>query len=180
MTSSDTERADALAALRQENTPPTGAERPVERTGVEVGEGDVTRLVVSDRFPFTVADKTARNGYRYLLANRGDLVHISSGQAERGEQLGALVDPDAAGPTPSSPAASGDEADEEQLAGMNATDLVAWLNAHPDQRDRVRAVEQGRDRPRSTVMSALDQLDEHYRAQAEADAEDEELDAEEA
>lgn len=156
MTSTDP-RAEALAAYvdAEQANAEARASLPTA-TGEEVGDGNTTRMVVASRFPFIDGDGL------YQQAQRGDLVHVKRDQAERGEALGALIDPDNP-PTPE-PASTGRDASDEDLAAMKAPNLVAWVNANPGERDRVRSLEENR-RPkdqRVTVINTLDQLDTAY------------------
>lgn len=159
------DRSAALAAMARSTAADraTGAVLPAS-TGVEYGDGDVTRLVTSSRFPFLDKDGN------YQLANRGDTVHVSAEQAERGEKLGALADVD--NPPTTVPDPNADDLTDEQLSTMGAPELVAWVNGHPDQRDRVRRLEEARPRKaqRITVLRTVEQLDTAYTAQDDAEA----------
>lgn len=156
MTSTDP-RAEALAALTsaEQANAEANAELPTA-TGVEVGTGNTSRMVIAARFPFIDGDGL------YQQASRGDIVHVKRDQAERGEHLGALIDPHNP-PTPE-PANTGRHASDEDLAAMRAPTLVAWVNANPEERDRVRGLEENRREKdqRVTVLNTLDQLDNAY------------------
>lgn len=167
------DRSTALAAMAAQRDADAEASSSLPAlTGDELGDGDVTRLVVSARFPFI----DSAGGYQF--ANRGDIVHITAEQADRGESLDALVDPD--NPPTAGEDPTGGKTDEE-LGALSAPALVSWVNSHPEQLDRVRALEEAREEPRVTVTRTLDRLEEARGTQADTEAEEpvEELDEDE-
>lgn len=46
--------------------------------------------------------------------------------------------------------------------GLNADETIAYANENPNQREAVRAAEQARDKPRKTVLDALDDAPGEY------------------
>lgn len=75
-------------------------------------------------------------------------------------------------PAPDGPTAAGDAtftpATDAELAAMNAEPLVAYLNQHNDELDRVEAIESRRSTPRQSVTAAITRIREEQAAQAAA------------
>lgn len=159
MTASSTERAAALAALTLgitvEEEGGDAAPR-IERTGntVDVG-GDVPRLLILDA-P-TLGHVNAAGVYVRAEAVVGDVVLLTGKQAARLDAAGATVDADADLDEVEAEVAETGYTDE-QLAGMGAADLVAFVGANPDQAPRVRELELAKreTKRRSSVLDATD------------------------
>lgn len=165
------QRREALAALvaRQESTPEP--EPVVERSGREVyAGGDEARLLVKR---FSTLGYMTPDGYLRVHAVPGDTVTLTKGEAQRLDALGVTVSPDAD---------LGDVAEEQagglwtddQLKAAKAGEVVAYVAQHPEERARVRALEEARagkrkgDGPRATVLKATEPTPE---ADADAEAE---------
>lgn len=54
------------------------------------------------------------------------------------------------------PRADSAEATDDDLADMNAGELVDWVGEHPDHAGRVHALEVARPKPRKTVLAATE------------------------
>lgn len=154
----EAERLAALAALAigQEPTVPS-APRPIVRTGREVyAGGDVRRLLILP------AALTYRDGARvfHYDAGVGDVVLLDQAQADRLDRLDATAPADATEEEVAEVQADAALPSDEVLAGMGAGELVAYVTQHPDERARVRALEEqrtgkGKGRgPRATVLEA--------------------------
>lgn len=127
---------------------------PLTGRTVDYG-GDLERIVVSSRYNGMVEGKPEVGPQ---LAMAGDLVKVTEAEAERGEQLGALVevpgdvdpeDPDGAEIVVEDAGAAWSD---EELEGAGARELIQYVNEHPDQLDRVLEAERARDKPRSSVL----------------------------
>lgn len=155
MTSPD--RAAALAALVA-NGARTGESMAaddvqLERTGAEVkAGGDVPRLLVRDNVTLSYVEGGL---LRYAEAGAGDTILVSATQARRLDELGVTVDVDADLEAVEDELEGG-LATDAQLERMAAADLIAYVTQHPDERDRVRALESERKRPRATVLTATE------------------------
>lgn len=166
MTSPD--RAAALAALVANGArtgESLGDSPELERTGNEVkAGGDTARLLVRDG----VALSYVEGGIlRYAQAGAGDVILVSAKQARRLDELGVTVDPDSDLDAVEDTLEDGRKTDE-QLEAMTAPELVAHVAQHPDERERVRVLEEARRNPRKTVLTATEPTPE-----ADLDAQDE-------
>lgn len=155
----DSERLAALAALAigQEPAPSSPAPALIVRTGREVyAGGDVRRLLVAP------ASLTYREAGRLLHADAapGDVVLVEQSQADRLDDLGATADPDATEQELAEVKADAALPTDDVLRAMNAGELVAYVTQHPEERARVRELEEqrtgsGKGRgPRATVLAA--------------------------
>ena len=151
------DRAEALrrlAELGANGAIAAAAPEPtVERTENEVYAGGNERRLLVNRAHLSYMDKGVRH---YPEANPGDVVLVSAAQAKRLDALGVTADPDAS--DEDLEAAASGEVTDDQLRAMNAADLVAHVGQHPEDRDRVRALEEERDeyKRRNTVLEATD------------------------
>lgn len=167
-------RAAALQAFLAGNNAGQEAPAPrIVRTGVVVpAGGDVERVLVA------VTNLTYRSGeflYR-AAAEVGDTVLLLPEQAKRLDLLGATIDPHLidevtaatattpVGEVPSAAApADGTAWTDEQVKAAKAADLIAYVGQHPDERARVRILEEARGPStasgkgqRTTVMNATE------------------------
>lgn len=172
MTSPD--RAAALAALAvstgagtippapaPSSTPPP-APSPADG-GVYAG-GEVAVVMTRSDVPLVyVVDGVQR--YADPVA-KGETAHVTRKQADRLLGLGWAV----------TPGENVEEALEEledgkltddQLGKLKAADLVAYVVQHPEERERVRALEEERKDPRKTVLTATEPTPEADLAAAE-------------
>lgn len=193
------DRAAAIHALLAGNL--AGQEDPapvITRTGVTVeAGGDVERVLIA------VANLTYRSGeflYR-AAAEVGDTILVTEAQAQRLDLLGATIDPNAVdevseaaeridagleaakAATNVTPPPGATLKTDDELKALKAADLVAYVGQYPDERARVRVLEEARGPStpsgkgqRSTVMNATeptpledDQVDAARKAQAEAE-----------
>ena len=157
------ERAAALTALAATDSGVAqAAPAPITRTGREVeAGGDVPRLLV--RSASTLGYGRKDGTYVRAEAIPGDVVLLSAAQAARLDALGVTVDPDADLEEVDELLGDEDAVTDEQLGQMNAADLVAHIAQNPEDRQRVRDLEEARDKPRKTVLEATE-------AQPEAEA----------
>lgn len=177
VTQNEAERRAALAALAvgaDVVALPEG-DKPVERTGREVYcGGDEPRLLVRKASSLGWGD--GKGGYQRCEAVPGDVVTLTKAQAARLDSLGVTVDPDA-----DLEEVQADQADglwtDDQVKAAKAGELVAYVTQNPDERARVRAVEEKRDGPRKgdgprpTVIKATEETPaEDAEAAAEAAA----------
>jgi hypothetical protein len=116
---------------------------------VRVLGGSEVRRVLADTVAL-MAD--LGSGRQHVTAHKGELISISEQEAERLEGLDAVVDPDTPPPAEDPDRPAPDLATEAELRGMTVEGLVAYVNQHPDEADRVVALEQDRHRPRKTVL----------------------------
>jgi hypothetical protein len=177
-------RAAALHALLAGNTPGQEAPAPVvQRTGVTVeAGGDVERVLIA------VANLTYRSGeYLYRAAAEvGDLVLVTQDQADRLDKLGATVDPakldeldadvqridatlDSALATAPAPGVT--LKTDEELKALKAAELVAYVGQHPDERARVRTLEEARGPVSSNGRGARNSVLNATKPTPEEDAE---------
>lgn len=172
-TRESTARAAALAALVI-GQPDDAAEAPapLTRTGREVEcGGEVARLLVKPAS--TLGYRLSSGVFQRCGAVPGDVVLVSRAQADRLDGLGVTVDPDT----------DLGEVEEQQAYGLwtddqireaNAEPLIAYVTQHPDERERVRALEEQRKgrtgKPRATVLKATE-VDPEAEAAAQAEAE---------
>lgn len=171
MSQDATERAAALASLLVGTTADVEGAGPsdapiVVRTGREVeAGGDVARLLLSPAH----LSYMVKEGRQYVEAVPGDVVLLPQGEADRLDALGVTVDPDADLDEVEEQLAEGLLTDEQIRTGK-AEELVAYVAQHPDERDRVKALEEERGaKARSTVLNACE-LDPEAEAERELEA----------
>lgn len=168
-----TARAAALAALViGQPSDDTEAPAPLTRTGREVEcGGEVARLLVKPAS--TLGYRLPSGVFQRCGAVPGDVVLVSRTQADRLDGLGVTVDPDADLGEVEEQQADGLWTDD-QIREANAEPLIAYVTQHPDERDRVRAIEESRKgrtgKPRATVLKATE-VDPVAEATAQAEAE---------
>lgn len=96
--------------------------------------------------------------FSHLTAKRGDVITVTAKELERGVDLAALtagtVDVNAVGDPDAVDGPLGDDLTDEEIAELDAPQLVAWLGQHPDEAERVADLEEQRARPRKTVLTA--------------------------
>jgi hypothetical protein len=158
-----TDREAALAALVK-GQPTTvlavdaSAPAPVSPTGVEVyAGGDEARLLIA---PAHLNYLDGAGVMFYADAAVGDTVTLTKGQADRLDKLGVTVDPSTTPAELEETVGAGLWTDEQIRAG-GAADLVAYVAQNPDERARVRAIEETRTGgngkgPRATVLKATE------------------------
>lgn len=172
-TRESTARAAALAALViGQPTDDTEAPAPLSRTGREVEcGGEIPRLLVKPAS--TLGYRLPWGVFQRCGAVPGDVVLVSRTQADRLDALGVTVDPDADLGEVEEQQADGLWTDD-QIREANAEPLVAYVAQHPDERERVRAIEEQRKgrtgKPRATVLKATE-VDPEAEAAAQAEAE---------
>lgn len=188
------ERRAALASLTYglDEAPAGGGTRLV-RTGDEVdgagpdATGTVKRLLI--RNASSIGYMTPA-GYQRAGAVPGDVVRLTKDQAKRLDGLGVTLPADTdldaiydgADRVPDAPEGTtvtvldGEDAPktDEDLAGMGAEELVAYVGQNADQAERVRALEEARpkNKQRKTILAATDPaaLEEARRVAEEAAA----------
>lgn len=107
--------------------------------------------------------------FQTLLATRGEKVMVTEARAKIGEELGHLGDEAAAeqrqalreaaesGTTVTAINDAGEPMSDDELAKMNAKDLIAFIGQNPGELDRVEDLESNRgEQARTTVMDAID------------------------
>lgn len=172
-TRESTARAAALAALViGQPSDDAEAPAPLTRTGREVEcGGEVARLLVKPAS--TLGYRLPSGVFQRCGAVPGDVVLVSRAQADRLDGLGVTVDPDADLGEVEEQQADGLWTDD-QIREANAEPLIAYVVQHPDERERVRALEEQRKgrtgKPRATVLKATE-VDPVAEAQAQAEAE---------
>lgn len=115
---------------------------------------DVKRTVLVDRYSWTTPGPAPLSPSVAHYATRGDVIEVSTEEAQRGESLGALggaeelrmADERAAA------VAAGLGAPDAELLDMSPDELVRYVSAHPDEASRVVALESTRTSPRDSVM----------------------------
>lgn len=173
----EAERRAALAALvvGADVTTEAPAEPVVVRTGREVySGGDVARLLVKRASSLGYVEGGI---YQRCEAVPGDVVLLTQKQADRLDSLGATVEPDADLGEVAEAAADGLWT-EEQIRQAKAGELVAYVTQHPEERAKVRAVEEerpeeGKEKRRVSVLNATEptpEADEAAAAEAAARA----------
>lgn len=160
VTMGEAERRAALAALAIGNTTPEPPTPTLARTGREVeAGGEVRRLLVKTASTLGWGDN--RGNYHRAEAVPGDVIRVTQAQADRLDGLGVTVDPDA---DLTDVAALDDGVwTDEQIRAAGAVELVAYVTQNPDERPRVRTIEEARPskgagKPgfRVSVMSATE------------------------
>lgn len=150
-----------LAALAGKAGAGADASAPAVRpSGATIfGGGDVPRLVLS---PVHIAYRDDVLGDLVRPDVKvGDIVSLDEGQAARLEGLGVVCAPDdvtvdAPAPVVDAPPAPGGVVDDATILAFSVADAVAYVNQHPDERPRVRALEEGKgEKARTTLLSAL-------------------------
>lgn len=164
------QRREALAALVARQDTPPEAEAPVVRSDREVyAGGDEPRLLI--RKASTLGYRHPAGHYQRVNAEPGDVVLLTKSQAERLDRLGVTVDADS-DPAEVEVESAGDLWTDDQIKVGKAGELVAYVAQHPDERPRVRLIEEARtgrrkgDGPRPSVLKATEPTPE-----ADADAE---------
>lgn len=153
MSNTANERAAALASLLTGQSGGEGASTApaLERTGREVyAGGDEARLLIKRASTLGYV-----KGGVYVRAEAvpGDVVTLTKSQADRLDQLGVTVDP----ATDLDQPLGEDLLTDEQIKTGKAEDLIAYVTQHPDERDRVRSIEEGRgNKARATVLDATE------------------------
>lgn len=147
------EQTAALAALAIGDADVAPTVEPVQLTGRELyAGGDVRRILVAPAHLSWSENGALRYAPRPEV---GDVVLVTRAQADRLDRLGATVEE----------TADLEEVALEQVAGlasdaaleaMRAPELVAYVTQHPDERPRVRQLEQSRPSPRKTVLTATE------------------------
>lgn len=173
MSQDATERAAAIASLLVGQSVEEGASAPVApplaRTGntVEAG-GEEARLLIK---PAHLSYLIPNVGRQYVDAVVGDVVLLTKGEANRLDELAVTVSPDADLDDVEEDLAGGLLTDEQIKTG-GAEDLVAYVTQHPDERDRVAAIEgaKPKKKQRATVLAACER-DEEAEAEALLEAE---------
>jgi hypothetical protein len=152
-----TDRTLALEALAAGATAGGEVPAPVARTGEEVyAGGDEARLLIQPAHIVYLDRSVDPPVLAYPAAGVGDVVLLTKAEAKRLDELGVTVEPSADLEEVAEELAGG-LATDAQLAAMNATDLVAYVVQNPDERERVRALEEERgDKARKTVLSATE------------------------
>lgn len=112
------------------------------------------RVAGADRYTWLVADPTRKRGRRVERAVRGAVIEITPEEAERGEALGVLVDPDV---VVEEPPAAFTAATDEELEAMELAEVVAYLGQVPQELhdaeiDRLVELEELRADPRPEVL----------------------------
>lgn len=166
------QRREALAALVARQETPPEPEAPVEPTGREVYAGGEEARILIKRAS-TLGYRHPSGHYQRVEAKPGDTVLLTKAQAERLDGLGVTVSPDA-DLEQVAQAEAGDLWTDDQLKVAKAGELVAYVAQHPEERPRVRTLEEARtgkrkgDGPRPTVLKATEPTPE---ADADAEAE---------
>lgn len=151
-TATAAEQSAALAALTIGQPEPTVAQ-PVEPTGRDVyAGGDVRRLLIG---PAHLVWPEGGTLHYATDVEVGDTVLVSAQQAARLDRIGVTVD-ETTDLTRTALEKAAGLATDEQLAAMRAPELVAYVAQHPDERTRVRDLEEQRPAPRKTVLTATD------------------------
>lgn len=116
----------------------------------------VERTVVTDIYTWMTPIPGRLVG-QHNVAYRGDVIKISLDEAIRGGRAGGLgtgADAAAAAARSSEPPAWGDD----QVNSASAVDIIAYLGQHPSEAERIRDLEAGRRRPRSSVAEAVERI----------------------
>lgn len=117
---------------------------------------DTKVVVVFDVYTWQTPGARAADGPTHNRAFRGDHITVSAKEFERGYGYGALArEADA-------PAAQAERNEleagvfsDEELSGLSAEELIAYVGQHPTEAQRVFLLEQQRSRgPRKTVVAA--------------------------
>lgn len=172
MSTADEKRAAALAAVLQQHAGVAPASEPVTvqpTDRIVYAGGDVMRLLVKNA-P-TLGYALPGGSYQVCGAVPGDYVKVTQQQADRLDKLGATLDPDNLPEVEAEPI-DPDVVTDDDLAGMKAADLIAYVGQNPDERARVKALEEAKgDKARTTVLEACaDTPEEDAEAEARAAA----------
>ncbi len=155
----DLARAAALAALLT-GTPAgeAAAEPPVLPTGREVYAGGTVRRFLKHHASIQYPTDDKPPVLQRAVAVPGDIVLLPEGEAARLDSLGATIDEaDLDTPTPVEADIRDDGTwSDAKLAGANVSDIAAYVGQHPDERPRVRTVEEAKTKPRAGVLSATE------------------------
>jgi hypothetical protein len=148
------DRASALAALLAD----AGAPSPAT-LGLPNGEeldagGNVQRVVIADRVNVILLN-AAGDRVGFVQGKRGDVLNLTEADAVRLEKLKSVAELGQLALPESQRLPS-----EDVLRAMTAPEVVAHVNAHPEDRERVREVEEARPRPRTTVLAHLDNVED--------------------
>lgn len=163
MADTQQERIDALSKFLASTD--TGARRTaparVELTGnvIEAG-GDVERiLITSAQLTYSAGNPPVMH---YPKAGPGDVVLVTARQAERLDSLGVTVESEAdlgdVNAALEVEAATGGAWDDERIRAAKAEEVVAYVTQNPDERARVRAIEEERSakKRRKTILDATE------------------------
>lgn len=152
-------RAAALEALvtgtSAGGTAPSAAPAVV-RTGAEVEAGGTVARLLIDKAILSYRHGSGDSSYLvYPKAKPGDVVLLSAANAARLDAAGITVDPDT---DLEALAAELDNTGvtDAQLEAMTAPELIAYVGQNPEERDRVRTLEEARAKPRVTVLGATE------------------------
>lgn len=156
------DRDSALARLTAVATPAVTV--PLTGTVIDMG-GKLQRVVTASVYGASVAAQGSEPA-QAMHARRGDIVLVTDKEAARGDKLRGLAElPKGAsadkpeGTVELTPAGGfGDDGPktDEQLGELNARELIAHVNKHPDDADRVLELEKARPQPRATVLALGD------------------------
>lgn len=167
------QRREALAALVARSDVSAPEPVPVvERSGREVDCGGDNRRLLVKRFS-AIGYRLPSGVYMRTKAKPGDYVLLLKSEADRLDALGVTVDPDADLVEVAEVQADGLWTDD-QITTAKAGELVAYVGQNPDERPRVRDLEEGRkgkgkgSGPRATVLKATEPTPE---TDADAEAE---------
>lgn len=200
---SSLDRAAALAHLLAGTTPGVEVAAPAPKivpTGREVyAGGTIARVLLTNANLIYLTDDVPPAQQR-ADAHPFDTVLLDKAQADRLDKLGVVIDPakleeanaevakvpapDPAKPPTGLPPVSGELLTDDAIRTGKAEDLVAYVGQHPEQRARVRALEEERveSKRRSSVLNATEPTpvedDEVARLKAEQQAADEQANAE--
>lgn len=168
------QRREALAALvARTDTPTVEAAPVVVKSGREVDCGGDHRRLLVKRFS-AIGYRLPSGVYMRTKAQPGDTVLLLKSEADRLDALGVTVEPDADLEQVADEQAGGLWTDE-QIKVAKAGEVVAYVGQNPDERPRVRLLEEARtgkgkgSGPRATVLKATEATPETD-ADAEAEA----------
>lgn len=118
----------------------------------------VKRTVLVDTYAYMTPVGDERLGrFLHNIARRGETIEISTEEAARGESLDALGT-EAQAAAAAFAAAEPGVASDEELRGKNVDELSAYLGQHPSEAERIAALEDARDRPRGSILKAVERV----------------------
>lgn len=114
--------------------------------------------VIADRHMWMTPLEGLPGRFQHNTAFRGDLIDVTDAEAKRGLELGVLSKE--AGDLVEASARSSEPRPwgNEQLAGANVDDIVAYVGQRPSEAERVLDAENARSRPRKGVLEAVERV----------------------
>lgn len=119
------------------------------------------RTVLSDVYSWMTPVPGVPGRWQHNTATRGDVIDVTDEEAKRGDGLGHLGGGDDLALADATRAAGSEQVsglDDAVLGGFTVDQLVAHLQSYPADVDRVRGLEERRDRPRKGVMDVLEAI----------------------